>query len=469
MTGRVLIADAVANNRIALAAALGRAFYEVIPVASGAEALRALHRQRPDVVIASTALPDMKARVFCTRAQVMADRGDTPILLLGEGQDRAERHALLAAGADDVLDQPVDRGLLLARLRNRLRARAADAELTLRDDTRRALGLADAAGAPFQPPARVALIAVSAGPEIDRAIACLQARLSDRIERMTAEQALRPSATPPEAFVVVETGAPARGGLALLTQLRASPRHQRAALLYVCDAAHPKQATGALDLGADDLLTRGFDAAELALRLPRQIARKRRRDSLRANMRHGLHAAITDPLTGLHNRRYALPHLSRLCERAVERGRGFSLLLADLDHFKRINDRHGHAAGDAVLCEVARRMCGEVRLSDLVARFGGEEFLVILPDSDEAAARSSAERLRAALAAGPFVLPGGGACASATVSIGLAACADGERIASDVLLDRADRALYAAKDRGRDRVLAWSDLRPGPRVLSASG
>lgn len=240
MTGRVLIADAVAINRITLAAMLRRAFYDVLLAGTGAEALRALRCERPDLVIASASLPDMEGRAFCSRARLMAVAGDTPVILLGEGLTPAARHALLAAGADDVLNRPADRAVLLARLRNRLRARAADAELALRDDTRRALGLAEAAAAGIQPPARVGLIAVSTGQDIAPALARLEARIPDRIERMSAEQALRPDTSPsPEAFVIVETGAHPRGGLALLTQLRASPVHRGAALIYVGNTAQP--------------------------------------------------------------------------------------------------------------------------------------------------------------------------------------------------------------------------------------
>ncbi|WP_370157992.1 diguanylate cyclase [Salipiger bermudensis] len=454
----MLIADGLATHRISLAAALDRAFYDVLVTGSGAEALRSMRRERPDLVIASTSLPDLDPTRFCARAQALAGGGDMPLILLGGALTRPERLALLAAGADDVLSAPVDRSLLLAGLRNRLRARAADAELTLRDDTRLALGLAEAAGTAIQSPARVALIEMSAEHDLPPMLERLRSLVPDQIELLAASEALRATASPPEAFIIVETGNQPNGGLALLTQLRASPSARNAALLYVGRASRPRQAAAALDLGADDVLMGALDPDELALRLPRQIARKRNRDRQRANLRDGAQAALIDPLTGLYNRRYALPHVARLVERATVRNRGFALLLADLDHFKQVNDRFGHAAGDVVLREVARRLNAILRPSDLVARIGGEEFLVTLPDATAETAHAVAQRLRASVAARRFTLPGTPARLPVTLSIGLALSGSGAAPGADALLERADRALYAAKDAGRDRVMAWPDL-----------
>ncbi|MFU8883513.1 MAG: GGDEF domain-containing protein, partial [Rhodobacterales bacterium] len=179
----------------------------------------------------------------------------------------------------------------------------------------------------------------------------------------------------------------------------------------------------------------------------------------------GLRAAVTDPLTGLYNRRYALPHLTRMTEQASRSGRRFAVMLADLDHFKAINDRFGHAAGDAVLVEVAHRLRSNLRAVDLVARIGGEEFLIALPDTDRTEARVAARRLCRIIAQDPFILPGKGQSTSMTVSIGVTMGHSGQPpervidpdcdIAADPvqqLLLQADKALYGAKACGRNQV-----------------
>ena len=162
--------------------------------------------------------------------------------------------------------------------------------------------------------------------------------------------------------------------------------------------------------------------------------------------------ACTDPLTQLRNRRFTMEvaqHEAAVFERG---GRPLAILLGDIDHFKRINDRHGHATGDAVLCAVAQALRDGVREVDHVARWGGEEFLVLLPATDAAEALRVAERLRAAVQALPESLwPGGAAQADVTLTIGVATLRRSETV--EQALVRADRALYDGKQAGRNRVL----------------
>ncbi len=165
-----------------------------------------------------------------------------------------------------------------------------------------------------------------------------------------------------------------------------------------------------------------------------------------------------DPLTGLHNRRYAMPHLARVTEQAVPGNRPFAVMLADMDHFKRINDVYGHASGDAVLVETARRLRAGLRSVDMIARLGGEEFLVVMPATGPVEARAAATRLCHQIGSRPFDIPGAINPVEVTVSIGLALgglAPQGEDVrpeTADDMIDRADKALYAAKTHGRNQV-----------------
>jgi diguanylate cyclase (GGDEF)-like protein len=169
--------------------------------------------------------------------------------------------------------------------------------------------------------------------------------------------------------------------------------------------------------------------------------------------------AISDPLTGLHNRRSFQVRLAEETERARRSGEPFALLMIDLDRFKALNDRHGHAAGDAALGAVAAVLRQELRTVDLPARLGGEEFGVLLPDSEEQAALVAAVRVRAAIAACPIVHED--ATLAVTASIGVA-CYPGHADTGEGLLRAVDRALYAAKRAGRDRVCSPTDVQPAP-------
>lgn len=167
-------------------------------------------------------------------------------------------------------------------------------------------------------------------------------------------------------------------------------------------------------------------------------------------------SGLTDVLTGWHNRRYLNTRLPEEVARAQRSGAPLSCVLFDLDYFKRVNDEFGHLAGDAALREVARRAQKEIRASDVAARFGGEEFVVILPDTDVKRAATLGERIRAGVSASPVRL-GENAATTLTVSVGVAqmrvdAPAAEPRLVGDRLLGRADAALFAAKEAGRNRV-----------------
>ncbi|MBO9468305.1 diguanylate cyclase [Tropicibacter sp. R15_0] len=461
MTGRILVVDPVPTNRIILRVKLSAAFYEVVQAASGKAALAMMKKAKPDLVMTASDLPDMTGR-----ALVQALRGQDggvrlPVVMLHGDDDPGERLASLAAGADDVLARPIDDLVMLARLRSLLRARDAEAELQLRDDTRRALGLAEQA-AEFATPAHVALIPTGRQPEAEKIVSDLSAELRDRITLVDPEDALRERRPAPDVIVIAEGPGGNGEGLTLLAQMRASTLTRHASLIYVAQPHQRREAASALDMGANDLLAGGLELQELSLRLKKQIERKRTADRLRANMQDGLRAAVTDPLTGLYNRRYTLPHLNRLAERSARQGRPYAVLVLDLDHFKQVNDKFGHPAGDAVLVSLAQRLKDNLRAADLISRWGGEEFLIAMPDTGRMAAQRTAERLCQIMAEHPVMLPGGARIA-VTLSIGVATASREGETAPLALIDRADKALYMAKQEGRNRVVTAERTKPLPR------
>ena len=227
----------------------------------------------------------------------------------------------------------------------------------------------------------------------------------------------------------------------------------------------PRLAKG-LDLGANDYLIRPVDRNELLARTTTQVRRKRLQDRLQESYRRSLSLALTDELTGLYNRRYLFAHLDELIGRVQQDGISAAVLVFDIDHFKLVNDSYGHPAGDYVLRELAARAMNSVRSVDLVARLGGEEFVVVMPETDLSIATAVAERLRAAVAREPFLLREIGERLSVTISVGVTAARNGgdDR---DRMLKRADDALYAAKTRGRNCVVTRSPAIAGSLVASS--
>lgn len=250
----------------------------------------------------------------------------------------------------------------------------------------------------------------------------------------------------------------------MISALRANAHTQHSGILVLQTRPDPALAATALDLGADDLMTEGFDADELALRLKALLRRKRVTDHLRQTIRTGLKAATRDPLTGLYNRRYAMPHLAQVAEQARGTGRPFAVMVCDLDHFKQINDLFGHASGDAALVQVAERLRGALRPTDMVARIGGEEFMIVMPATTAAEARQAALRLCDQIGCRPFDLPGSATPVRITISIGMTISSAPHSLPNvgepgvtpqetgNRLMDQADKALYTAKVKGRNQV-----------------
>jgi two-component system cell cycle response regulator len=449
MPGRILIADDQMPGRILLKARLAPTCRAVIAAERRADVPALARAEQPDVVVIDLGDPAEAAMGAIAALRADPATAETGIVaLLPPRTAPGLRLAALEAGADEVLARPPEPALLLARIRSLLRTRDPAADLGLRDEARAVLGLAEAP-AGFEGPGRVALVAARAEATVPLR-AALARHLRDRIELLRPEAVVGPEAGPPaDAYVIVAEG----GATGLIAELRSRKGTRDAAILALLPEGEVAQAVSALDTGADEAVTGPVDPREVLVRLRRGLARKARADRQRRHLSDGLHLAVTDPLTGLFNRRYALAHLDRVARQAAQTGRPFAVMVLDLDRFKQVNDRHGHAVGDTVLVEVARRLAAGLRAEDLLARIGGEEFLAILPDMPPAAAGAAAERLRRAVAERPVALPataGGAREVAVTVSIGVALGPVAGPV--EALVAAADRALYAAKADGRNQV-----------------
>jgi two-component system cell cycle response regulator len=224
-------------------------------------------------------------------------------------------------------------------------------------------------------------------------------------------------------------------------------------ILLIADTDQKARLLRGLDLGANDYLLRSADKNEMIARVRTQVRRRRFTERLRDNVQQSMELAVTDALTGLFNRRYMESHADSLVERAAARGKPLSALIIDIDHFKAVNDTHGHDAGDDVLREFSDRLRSCIRGIDLACRYGGEEFVVIMPDTDLGVANKVAERIRRRVAAEPFPIARGSRSVEVTISVGLAGRI-GPQDTSALIMKRADSALYLAKRNGRNRVVS---------------
>lgn len=455
MQGKILIVDAIATNRIVLKVKLKSAFYDVLYAQTIAEALQQAQTFSPDLIIAAMDLPDGSAASLHDALKMRPDTQSIPLMAVASQINHDDRMTALAAGVRDVLTRPLDETFLLGRVRSLIRAHATVAEWQLREDTGRALGLAEADRS-FVKQAHCMLIssdkmllqnyATQLRPDLrmQLSLACPSTLMAELRARQCPDIFV---------FVLPEHGTAAMETLRLVSALRANSGTRHTGIMVLQTKADSALAVTALDMGADDLLADGFDAEELKLRLAGLLHRLRTAERLRCSIRTGLKAAVCDPLTGLYNRRYAMPHLARIADHASKTGHSFAVLVADLDHFKQVNDHFGHAAGDAVLTEVADRLRKCLRNNDLAARIGGEEFLIVMPNAPRLHAQRAALRICEAISGAPFVIPGSDAPLQVTISIGMTVNEDGKlTLQPDAMLQTADKALYAAKGGGRNQV-----------------
>lgn len=456
MSGRILIVDAVPTNRIVLRVKMLAAQFAVEACASSAEARAIIANQCPDLILVNLSDPTEDRHGFCTALRADPNTSTIAIIAVGTADTSRARFAALDAGADDVLARPIDDALLLARIRSLLRARSVTEELLLRDSTSRALGFCENRDSLVNT-GRITVITPEAAP-MPELIATLNAGLGHSVVVQTASAVLRHTDDVHCAdLLIIPAAAPCDHAVALfslVSDLRSRVDTRLASLLVMVPDGKPEVGAMFLDLGADDVVMQNALPQEIILRAKALVRRKQLHDALRRNLLDGLQAAVTDPLTGLFNRRYVDHHLARMSEQSAVAGSALAVMMIDIDHFKAINDTYGHAAGDRVLVALAARLRDNLRAVDLVARIGGEEFLIAMPRTSARQAQGAADRLRRLVNQTPFDLGEAYAPIPVTISVGVALSDEAGQDQPDthLMCDLADAALYRAKSAGRDCV-----------------
>ncbi len=451
MSARILVIDDIDANVRLLEAKLTADYYEVLTATDGITGLAIAASEQPDIILLDVMMPGMDGFQVCRRLKDDPITRHIPVVLVTALDGRADRIAGLEAGADEFLTKPIDDLIMFARVRSLTRLKVVLDELRERENSGRRVGVIGAAASRMAGAGGRVLIVDDNERQAQRLAAELAVDHRPVVEADVEKAHL--TARGPVDLVIVNVAAKSFDGLRFAAQLRSHEATRNLPIVALIDSDDRARAIKALDIGVNDLLPRPIDPEELAARVRTQIKRKRYTDMLRNNLDESLEAAVTDQLTGLHNRRYMVGQLAALTARAAMGGEPVAALLVDIDHFKKINDSFGHDAGDEVLQEFAVRLASNVRAIDLPCRYGGEEFVVVMPDTALEDAERIAERIRLHVAGTPFRVWDGREVLTVTISIGVAATL-GAVDTPDALLKRADEALYEAKETGRNRVIS---------------
>ncbi|MDP6566157.1 MAG: PleD family two-component system response regulator [Alphaproteobacteria bacterium] len=452
MSARILVVDDVLPNVKLLEAKLSREYFDVLSAMNGADALEMIHREQPDIVLLDVMMPEMDGFEVCSRIKADPDTRHIPVVMVTALSDTADRVRGLEAGADDFLTKPVNDIALFARVKSLIRLKMMMDELRLREATSNNFGVVE----PEQDQMSVDGAKVLVVEDRDIYARNIQQALGDQNEVILTpdpDEALEKARSGESDLVIVSLSLQQADGLRLCSGLRSMEESRQVPILILVDDTpdQMERLVKGLDLGVNDYLIRPIDQNELLARCHTQIRRKRYEDRLRDNYHMSLAMAVTDSLTGLYNRRYLESHLENLMERAAHGDKPVGLVIMDIDHFKAVNDTHGHASGDKVLTEFATRVQRAIRGIDLGARYGGEEFVVVMPEADLEASVKIAERLRQAVEKDEFDTADEAVRIPITVSIGVSSSRGAEDSPAEILR-RADEALYQAKNAGRNRV-----------------
>ena len=408
MTARVLVVDDVRSNRKLLQTRLSLEYFEVLAATNGPDAIAICQKGECDIVLLDVKMPGMDGFEVCRRLRNARETAHLPIVLLTALDRPADRVRGLDSGADDFLTKPVDEIALIARVRSLVRLKFSIDELHARAAHSAEAGPAGPALAlKLDASERGRLLLVDEQRNSSERIVGAVSPYHDVTLATDPAEALAMAREEAIDLMIVSLGSGAFDGLRLCSQVRSHQRTRILPILLIADADDRPKVLRGLELGVNDYLTRPIDRNELLARVRTNVRQKRYADRLRQSVQQSIEMALYDALTGLNNRRSLERRLPAMIEIARQRGAPLTMMVLDIDHFKRVNDTYGHDVGDLVLKGFAAQLLETVRSGDLICRLGGEEFVVAMPGVDAAEAARIAERARRTTESRDFGLDGG--------------------------------------------------------------
>ncbi len=453
MSAEILVVDDVPANVKLLEVKLANEYYDVISAKDGYEAIKKAKEHKPDLILLDVMMPGMDGFETCRKLKEDIEVSHIPVVMVTALSETADRVRGLEAGADDFLTKPINDIALFARVKSLVRIKVLLDELRLRDKTGVEMGVLDEGENTFTQNVSGSRILI-----IDDDVVQLK-HLTERLEKEYAIEGLsKPESAVNIAthgtfdLIIVSTQLVDMDGLRLASQIKAQEATRSVPVLMLVDEDDTRAMLKGLELGVNDYIVMPVDYNEMSARIKTQIRRKRYQDALKSNYQQTISLAITDGLTGLYNRHYLNAHLDNMVLSALHNNKSLSLMILDVDHFKQVNDTYGHDVGDEVLKQLSALLIKDIRSADLAARFGGEEFIVLMPETDKKQANDAAERMRRNIENAELKVSNDVGMLKKTVSIGVAYLNEmGDSGAA--LLKRADEALFKAKNSGRNQVV----------------
>ena len=453
MATTILVVDDTKANVKLLEAKLVKEYYVVLTARNGLEALEVLKTNKIDIVLLDLRMPVMDGFEACKKIKNTPETALIPVVIVTSETESQDRIKALELGADDFLTKPINTAALFSRIKSLANMKSIIDELKLRNKINETLG----------------------GPVIEIKQDFTDSKIliidDDIIQAKNVKNNLLPltnhikSLADPKKIdtlgsflpdlIIISCQLDIADPLRVSVGLRAQEKFKYASLILLAEEENEedtiKIVMKGMELGVNDYFFYPLDETELQARIKIQLRNKHNRDDLRKQLEENVSLSTKDGLTGVFNRRYFDIHIEQMIQTSRETKQPMCLMMFDVDYFKNINDKYGHQSGDIILKTLSKTIKNLFKVTDLIARYGGEEFVVLLSNSSLSNARKVAERIRSAIANTDFITPLHGTPIRTTISIGLTEYNDGD--SSELLISKADKALYEAKQKGRNSVV----------------
>ncbi len=445
----ILVVDDIEPNIKLLTAKLLKEYYTVLTANSGKEALAILKKEKIDIILLDVMMPEMDGCEVCKTIKTDPETTHIPVVMVTALSDIDDRVKGLEAGADEFLTKPINDTALFVRLKSLSRMKSLIDELKLRNSTNALLGVINIEMHDTFADKKILLI----NDDVVQAknIKQMLLKLTQNVKVISNSDELDIINEYTPDLVIISSTLENDDPLRISVILRGKAEISGVVIILQIDEEGMPLVVKGIELGINDYFVYPIEESELLARIRTQLRRKQYQDNLRNDLEQSVNLAVKDGLTGLFNRRYFDIHLKQIIEKTNKESIKLYLLMCDIDNFKHINDTYGHQAGDKVLTIVSRILKNTLRVTDLIARFGGEEFTILLTDIDISKAIETAERVRVKIEYMNFHIEDQIEPLKTTISIGVTKYKKEESIES--FIERADKAMYEAKTTGKNKVV----------------
>ncbi|CEO17171.1 Response regulator PleD [Rickettsia monacensis] len=445
----ILVVDDIETNIKLLTAKLLKEYYTVLTANSGKEALAILKKEKIDIILLDVMMPEMDGFEVCKTIKTDPETTHIPVVMVTALSDIDDRVKGLEAGADEFLTKPINDTALFVRLKSLSRMKSLIDELKLRNSTNALLGVTNIEMHDIFADKKILLINDDVVQAKNIKQMLLKITQNVKVISNSDELDIINEYTPD--LVIISSMLENDDPLRISVILRGKAEISGVVIISQIDEDGMPLVVKGIELGINDYFVYPIEESELLARIRTQLRRKQYQDNLRNDLEQSVNLAAKDGLTGLFNRRYFDIHLKQMIEKANKESIKLYLLMCDIDNFKHVNDTYGHQAGDKVLTIVSRILKNTLRVTDLIARFGGEEFTILLTDIDISKAIETAERVRVKIEYMDFHIEDQIEPLKKTISIGVTEYKKEESIES--FIERADKAMYEAKTTGKNKVV----------------